>query len=370
MATSTSAPAIAIGFREPEPGVPWLTYFLLAVNLVAFAVEVSVGAGVETADARTLVAIGANFPPLTLHGEPWRLATAMFLHAGVVHLALNMIFLFQVRTIERMMGRSRFAAIYVAGGLCGGVATLLFGHAAAASVGASGALFGVVGAYLAWFVVRRKRMDAETFAAGMKWVAGFVVLNAVYAVATPRIDLSAHAGGLVAGFVLGAWLAAASPGRGACVRAAIAAAIGIAIATTAVVALPAPTLERVYAWMGRAGELAGELATLDHATATTFDGLHVPPGELAAAVERDVVPPVRAFRAEVVAARGEVPEAHRALLDAIVRVLDAKLAWYGDLTDPARRYLAAGDAKAKREALMDVARELDAVAHSEAERQQ
>src|ERR1700691_5208225 len=131
---------------ERDTWRPWVTYALIALNVVAFAYELAGGLDWLWPDGASVIAVGGDYAPLTLHGEPWRLGTSMFLHFGVIHISLNMIGLYQARGPKRLLRRAGFAVVYVVTGLGGAVASLARSEAVAGA-GASRALFGVFGAY-------------------------------------------------------------------------------------------------------------------------------------------------------------------------------------------------------------------------------
>jgi membrane associated rhomboid family serine protease len=135
-------------------------------------------------------------------GQYWRLFTATFLHAGLLHLAFNgyALYLFG-NVVERELGRGRFLIIYVVTGVCASVASYAFGVPIAPSVGASGAIFGIFGAFLAYSWRRR---DLAFYAARVRSAGMLILLNLFISVALPGIDWRAHLGGLVTGIVAGA----------------------------------------------------------------------------------------------------------------------------------------------------------------------
>src|SRR4051794_11193905 len=89
----------------PVRTTPWVTYALIAANLIAFGLEIAAGTDASKPTAQQLLQVGGNFAPLTKGGEPWRLVTAMFLHAGLLHLGMNMLCLAQARIVEQLFGR-------------------------------------------------------------------------------------------------------------------------------------------------------------------------------------------------------------------------------------------------------------------------
>ena len=190
----------------PFPGWdrrPVVTWTLLGAN-VAIWLATLVAGGSE--DSEVLVDFGAMFGPLVANGEYWRLFTAMFLHVGLAHLAFNSFGLLIFGSlVERAFGHARFLIVYVLAGLFGSVASYLF-NSIAIGAGASGAIFGVLGALGAFFVIQREasgRMGQRNLT-GVLFLAA---INLLYGLATPGIDNWAHVGGFVAGFALGLALA-------------------------------------------------------------------------------------------------------------------------------------------------------------------
>jgi membrane associated rhomboid family serine protease len=150
---------------------------------------------------------GANAGRLTLHGQPWRLLTSMFVHANIIHLLLNMIGLWQVGSlVERIFGSLRFSGLYLLAGLVGGLVSMAF-HPGGETLGASGALFGIMGGLLA-FIGRKDSGVPPTIVQALRTSIGPVLLlNIAVGFAFPRIDNAAHIGGLVGGWLAGHLLA-------------------------------------------------------------------------------------------------------------------------------------------------------------------
>lgn len=186
---------------------------ILAVNVGVYLLQFAQGdAGM--AGLGKMIAWGANVAPLTLTGEPGRLLTSMFLHAGLLHLALNMYMLYGVGAVaERTFGSVRFTLIYLISGLFGGLLSALWYAERSAqlvvSVGASGALMGIAGACLGhWFVADRKGQNPVALSMrgpllqtiGLTLAMGFFL---------PVVDNAAHVGGVVSGAILGALFALA-----------------------------------------------------------------------------------------------------------------------------------------------------------------
>jgi rhomboid protease GluP len=181
---------------------PVATWILLGILVAVFAIQTLTGGSTES---EVLIRMGAKFTPLIAGGEYWRLFTAMFLHVGVIHLLMNAYALFVIGSeLERILGWKRFLAIYVISGLMGNLASYAFSPHPAA--GASGAIFGLIGALAAVFFRYRKRLG-KWGRARLTNIAVILVLNLGYSLMVPGIDYLAHLGGLVSGFVLGWFMA-------------------------------------------------------------------------------------------------------------------------------------------------------------------
>jgi len=245
--SSDSLPGIA----ELMPGNPALmppvTAVLVGANLLVFVAMLGHGAGLWHSPNHVQLAWGASFGPATKDGEWYRLATAMFLHFGLVHLALNMLALWDAgRYVERLYGPWRFAFLYFASGLAGNLLSLVAQGDRAISGGASGAIFGVYGAFLVCLWRERRQLHPVEF----RWLFGgaaiFSAMVIGLGVVVPGIDNAAHIGGLVSGALIGTALgiplSAASPRPG---RARWLAAGAFTAAIAALVpAIPAPD----YRW--------------------------------------------------------------------------------------------------------------------------
>ncbi|HWM88547.1 MAG TPA: rhomboid family intramembrane serine protease [Kofleriaceae bacterium] len=188
-----------VGWRE----VPVTSAFLAANILIAVAMVAVSG---ETADMGALVDFGANVKSATAAGDWWRLVSSNFLHVGVLHLALNMYGLWVLgRLVEQFLGRTRMAVLFVLTGVCGAAASLAFGGPAT-SAGASGAVFGLLGAAVAELALHRKLYPRRWSGALLGNLIFLAVANVVIGFMYPMIDQSAHLGGLAAGVALGALL--------------------------------------------------------------------------------------------------------------------------------------------------------------------
>jgi rhomboid protease GluP len=192
---------------------PWITYALIAANVAMFGFEIARGASPIAPTSQQMLDLGASYPPLTLDGEWWRLGSSMFLHFGFLHIALNMVCLYQARVVEQLFGHLGFAAIYLLAGLGGGIASLVAGSAYAVTAGASGAVFGIYGAFGAFLVLRRSQIQTDAWQRTARSIGTFLVLNLMIGLTAKGISLSAHAGGVIVGFGVGAALLAGSHAR-------------------------------------------------------------------------------------------------------------------------------------------------------------
>ena len=141
-----TAPALT-GLLQTAPARVPVTMVLLASNILIFVAMLYYGASLWHTSTTVPLAWGANFGPATQDGQWWRLGTAMFLHFGVVHLALNMWALWDIgRLLEQVYGRWRYALLYLGAGVFGNLLSLVIQGNQAVSGGASGAIFGLYGA--------------------------------------------------------------------------------------------------------------------------------------------------------------------------------------------------------------------------------
>lgn len=171
-----------------------LTYALLAANIVLFiALEASGG----SQNPLVLLRWGAKFTPAIRAGQPWRLVTSMFLHAGALHLAVNSYSLYNLgNVVERLFGTPRFAVIYLAAGVWGSLASTYMSDPLVLGVGASGAIFGLAGCV---FYFGLRYPDHFRVLAGWRFII-IVLINLFIGFSSSHIDGYAHMGGLISGF--------------------------------------------------------------------------------------------------------------------------------------------------------------------------
>jgi membrane associated rhomboid family serine protease len=189
------------------------TNALLVAIAIPFVIEVILGGpqALFSPSAEILFDMGAMQPIAVADGQFWRLFTAMFLHAGLLHVALNAYFFWLFgRMVEASFGRTWMVLIYVVAGFLASVASYAFGPVTTLAVGASGAISGVFGAFIAYNY--RRRQHAMN-AANLRLALTVIVLNAVIAIGYSSIDWRAHVGGLVAGFALGYLADSSGPAR-------------------------------------------------------------------------------------------------------------------------------------------------------------
>jgi len=167
-----------------------VTKVLIAINVAVYLLELGAG-GEVNGTGNEIFTKGVLFGPFVADGEYWRLFTAMFLHYGPFHLGMNMLALWWFgAAIEQALGRGRYLMLYLVSGLAGSAGALVFSPDSA-TVGASGAIFGILGAAL---VLERQR----TYVLG-GGAFGIIALNLVITFALPGISIGGHLGGLVGG---------------------------------------------------------------------------------------------------------------------------------------------------------------------------
>lgn len=279
-----------------QAGWYWVTPALVVVNLAAF-VAVVVRSGGTYVDPQEM-ARWANAGLVTTRGEWWRLLTATFLHWNLIHVALNMWALWNAgRLTERLYGSTAFLALYLASGVFGSLASIAW-NPSVVSAGASGAVFGVLGALLAC-TLRSHGLPRVVVKAHRWSTLTFVVLNLTLGAISPTTDNAAHLGGLAAGILLGRLLA--RPiwlGRHADLTGAqVAAAAGVVAATLGLGVYfmqgPAPDADGPYSWAERnEWYVEGEVRHFRLATALDWklNSGQISPAEYSASIRRDLLP--------------------------------------------------------------------------------
>ena len=187
-----------------------VTPLIAAACVVMFIVVSIADKSVISPSAPVMIAFGANFvPAVVFRGESWRLFTSMFLHFGLIHLAMNLWCLSTSGPVlERFLGSVPYAVLYVLAGLGGSIASLWV-HPTGVGAGASGAIFGVFGGLLGYLAVRRHEVPTAILQPMRSGVMAFVFYNVVLGFSNPTTDNAAHLGGLVTGFLTGLLLTSA-----------------------------------------------------------------------------------------------------------------------------------------------------------------
>jgi rhomboid protease GluP len=194
------------GDAPAAEGSAGVTVALLAANVLMFVLMAIMGVGIFSPSPESVLNWGADYGPLTLGGEWWRMLSSLFLHFGLIHLLCNMVVLANIGTfMERLMGSGPYLILYLVAGLGGGAASLAW-HPAMVSAGASGAIFGLYGALLAYLLRHQNEVSIEELAPLMKGALVFVGYNVLYGLFRPDVDMAAHLGGLAAGFIVGLFL--------------------------------------------------------------------------------------------------------------------------------------------------------------------
>jgi len=159
------------------------------------------GAGIFNANALVHINWGSNYSPLTLSGDWWRLFTCIFIHFGIIHLAMNSYALYIAGVyLEPMLGKTKYIIAYLATGIFASLASLWWHSEGINSAGASGAIFGLYGVFLALLFTNLipKQMRSSL----LQSIGVFVVFNLIYGTKS-GIDNAAHIGGLVSGLIIG-----------------------------------------------------------------------------------------------------------------------------------------------------------------------
>jgi rhomboid protease GluP len=166
---------------------------LLAINLIVYILSVLPSIGDQ------IIGYGLAFNAAIAAGEWWRLITAVFLHGGITHIIFNMFSLFVFAPeLEKMVGRGKFLLIYFAAGIGGNILTFVLQDSFYASLGASGAIFGVFGAYLGLVAHTRNRIPQLK-----QVILPIVIVSIVMTFLSSNINITAHLGGMAIGFILG-----------------------------------------------------------------------------------------------------------------------------------------------------------------------
>lgn len=316
---------------DGDPPKPWVTWTVIGLNAAAWLVMVGLGVSASQPTGEALVAWGGNLGILTINGEWWRLLTAMFIHAGIFHLAFNLYFAWVIgRTCEQVFGAAAYAVVYLGSGLVASMVSVAW-QPATVSVGASGALFGVFGAFLGFTIRRRGMLPAEFVNSVRRNALILIGINLVIGFAVPGIDVAAHVGGLVAGLGIGyaiARLAEKPVSSKQEAKAVRVRAIGITAVATAAILLAGA--------LGLAGRWDNPMPVLDRLEARRLEVLQryqdtEPTDARIAMLEREVLPMLRDCQTEIDALErvpkpfGEIVETYGRYCEAHARAFEREL---------------------------------------------
>ena len=188
----TRAPAPARRLGAAATTMPIATIVLVAINVLVFLAEMAQGVLVSGVSGSGLIDDGAIYGPAIADGEWWRLVTGAFLHAGLIHIAFNMYLLWIVGgSLERYIGSVRFVAVYFAALLWGSAGALVM-SADSQTVGASGAVFGLMAAL---FILERQR-GIQLLGSS---VGALLAINLVFTFVFPGVSIGGHVGGILGG---------------------------------------------------------------------------------------------------------------------------------------------------------------------------
>ena len=177
-----------------------ITPLLIDLNILVFIIMAASGVSILQPSVEDMIKWGGNFRPSTLDGEWWRLLTNCFLHFGIIHLLMNMYALLYIGTLlEPIIGKSRFIFSYLITGIAASTTSIIW-HPLTVSAGASGAIFGLYGLFLA--LLTTDLIEKTTRKALFTSIGIFVFYNLVYGL-KGGIDNAAHIGGLVSGIIVG-----------------------------------------------------------------------------------------------------------------------------------------------------------------------
>ena len=177
--------------------LPILTYSLIAINVVAFIITAVLSGNFVDSDINVLVYLGAKVNSLISQGQYYRLITCMFLHGGIVHVGVNMYSLYIIGPlVEKIYGKAKFLIIYFVAGIMASYFSFLFSNSI--SIGASGAIFGLLGASLI-FAMKMKDRIGKGF---MMNIVTVIVINLVIGFSLANVDNFGHLGGLVGGSIV------------------------------------------------------------------------------------------------------------------------------------------------------------------------
>ena len=193
----------------PRPAAvprPPVTTALVGLNILVFLAMLFSGASLVAPTYQQLLRWGADFGPLSLNGQPWRILVSNYVHIGIIHIGLNMWCLWNLGFLaERIFEPWTYVLTYTACGIAGSLASLWI-HPLGVGAGASGAIFGLAGALIAALYLGHLPVPKTAIKGTLKSLLSFAGYNLFFGAVVPGIDNSAHIGGLIMGLAIGALL--------------------------------------------------------------------------------------------------------------------------------------------------------------------
>ncbi|NMA50358.1 MAG: rhomboid family intramembrane serine protease [Mollicutes bacterium] len=178
---------------------PLITYILIGICTILFILSMILSKAIYEFDIKTLLILGANNKLLVKSGQIWRVITSAFLHGGIAHFMINMYSLYIIgKEIEGHFGKINYLTIYFFSALCGGLLSAVAGKAGVVSVGASGAIFGLMGALVYFGLCYRLYLKNSL----LNQILPVIAFNLIIGFSIAGIDMWGHIGGLIGGFLM------------------------------------------------------------------------------------------------------------------------------------------------------------------------
>jgi rhomboid protease GluP len=325
------APAAA----QPKWASASVTLTLIALNALVYLIMVIAGVSWIEPNAYSVLPWGADYGPLTLGGQWWRMFASLFLHFGIIHLAFNMWVLANIGPfMESLSGHVSFLILYLVAGLGGGAASLVW-HPTTVSAGASGAIFGLYGALLAFLLLHRKVIAPESLASLRKGALVFVGYNLLFGLARPEVDMAAHLGGLCTGFLLGLFLVRPPSHEPYSANGRNAAAILFGAALVLLTVLLVPKPDDILAEFKKLTETEQKALSQFNASSEKWKANQLSNPQFADIIELQILPSWRAER-EAVANLKHLPPKQATLTTTLVKYMDTREEGWRLLADGVR----------------------------------
>lgn len=324
----------AVRLQAATPRV-WVVYALIGLNVAVWIVQLFYGVNATSPGARTLFDWGGNLGNAVYAGEYWRLLSSTALHGGILHLAMNMYALYAIGpTVEKVQGNAGFAATYLVAGIAGSVASAI-ATPNVVSVGASGAVFGILGAQLTGLLAPKVGLPDHMRSGVLRQGLIFIGLNLWIGFSIPNIDNAAHIGGLVAGGLCGFLLAHSHTrtgvaGRGR--RAAVVCVAGLVLLGLTLSLWPRTDTDADTGTAATVSDLPQRLNQADSATVRLY-GAVIMAETLSSAEGLEAIAPViedmRRLKAEVESSRsGDKSRRYSRLIEARLEYYEALASYF------------------------------------------